>query len=317
MNTPRVAVIVAARDAQATMKQCLNALLVLDYPDYEIIVVDDGSKDNTPGILKEYSNRVRAITLTGRGPSAARNAAVRQTDAEYIAFTDSDCIVDRKWLHELLEGLSEYPRAVACGGRQELPKDASGFEEKVFLFMKKAGIISDYVRRSNERDIIEVRHNPSCNVLYKKDIFLKERGFLEGLWPGEDVEFDYRLEQGGNKLAYNPKAVVYHYRPKSFKSFLAMMYRYGFAQGRLVRKYGMFRKIHFLPIVGIVFLSLCLVSILWNPFFAFGITLSCGLFALWYCADFIVAELLLCGGIFWTAGFARGFLNVDQCSQNN
>ena len=75
MNTPRIAVIVASRDAQATMKKCLDSLLALDYPDYEVIMVDDGSKDGTGRILGEYAERIKVITLKGEGPSAARNAA--------------------------------------------------------------------------------------------------------------------------------------------------------------------------------------------------------------------------------------------------
>ncbi len=172
---------------------------------------------------------------------------VKSTDVEFLAFTDSDCIVDKNWLTELLKGFREYPEAVSCGGAQKLPEDATNFEKKVFLFMKKAGFFSEYARQAKDANITEVNHNASCCVMYKREVFLKEGGFLEGLWPGEDVELDYRLREKGYKLLFNPRAVIYHYRSKSLKSFLKMMDRYGRAQGYLVRKYGIFRKIQLVP----------------------------------------------------------------------
>lgn len=61
--------------------------------------------------------------------------------------------------------------------------------------------------------------------MYKRDTFLECGGFLDELWPGEDVELDYRLKKKGYHLICNPGAVVYHYRPKKLAVFLAMMYR--------------------------------------------------------------------------------------------
>ncbi len=249
MNLSKIAVIVAARDAQATIRKCLDSLLALDYPVYEVIVVDDGSKDNTPGILEEYKDKIKVITLRGNGPSAARNAASRQTQAEYLAFTDSDCIADRQWLKELLKGFSGQ-EAAACGGRQDVPADESEFGKDVFSFMRGSRFFTDYSRRS-QGGVIEVRHNPSYNVMYRKDIFLREGGFLEGLWPGEDVELDYRLKIKGYKMIWNPDAIVYHYKPRDMVSFKKMMSRYGWAQGFLVRRYGFFRRIHLVPFISL------------------------------------------------------------------
>lgn len=260
MNTPTIAVIVAARDAQATMRKCLDSLLTLDYPGYEVIVVDDGSKDDTPRILEEYREKIKVITLKGNGPSAARNIASRQTQAEYVAFTDSDCVADRLWLKELIKGFQDSAVA-GVGGSQRIPEDETRFGRDVFGFMKKSRFFIDYMGK-NRDSLMSVRHNPSYNVMYRRDVFVKAGGFLEGLWPGEDVELDYRLTKQGHILKWNPKAFVFHYKPQTLSAFMKMMYRYGDAQGRLVRRYGIFRKVQMLPLVGF-FLAVLFAAGLW------------------------------------------------------
>lgn len=160
MTLPKIAVIIPAKDASFTIKKCLDSILDLDYSDYEVILINDGSKDATPKILELYKDKIKTVNTRGIGPSAARNLAAKETDAEYLAFTDSDCMVDKFWLKELTEGFKKYP-----------------------------------------------------------------------------------------------EAVVYHYRPPDLKHFCRMMYRYGLAQGFLVRKYGIFRRVHFEPILLIALLG--------------------------------------------------------------
>ena len=315
MNTPKVAVIVAAKNAERTIKKCVESLLALDYPNYEVIVVDDGSHDQTPHIVESYKDKIKIITLSGVGPSSARNSAVNQAQAEYVAFTDSDCIVEAHWLKALIEGFEESSaHTAACGGIQKLPDDATDFEKKVYLFMKKTGFVTEYMRTAQAKNIIDVEHNPSCNVMYKKEILQREGGFLEGVWPGEDVELDYMLRKKGYRLLFSPQAIVYHYRPQKLSSFLTMMFRYGRVQGFLVRKYGIFRKMHFLPVLTIVFSLLFLSACVWNQSLAFALAISSCFLVLGYSLDFVVAALFLLGGIYWNTGFVKGFLNADTCS---
>lgn len=302
MNTLKIAVIVAARDAQATIRKCLDSLLALDYPDYEVIVADDGSEDATPRILEEYRGRINIITLKGNGPSAARNISCGQTQAEYVAFTDSDCIADRLWLKELFEGFKDSSVA-GVGGSQRIPEDETRFGRDVFAFMKKSRFFIDYMGKDKD-GLVNVRHNPSYNVMYRRDIFVKAGGFLEGLWPGEDVELDYRLTRQGHILKWNPKAFVFHYKPQTLSAFLKMMYRYGDAQGRLVRRYGIFRKVQMLPFAGF-FLAVLFAAGLWLnwPLALAAAFLSlAGLFVYFSGKPW----LGLSGIIAWHLGYAKG-----------
>ena len=307
---PKISVIIPVKGDWPHLEACVRSILNLNYLNFDIIVVDDGLSGEAISSLEKYKNKMGILASGGKGPSYARNLAVKNTDAEFIAFTDSDCIVDKDWLISLLDGFKKNPNSVSCGGKQELPKDAGDFEKKVFLFMKKSGFLIDYMRMTKNSETIEVNHNASCNVMYKKTAFLKEDGFLESLWPGEDVELDYRLSKKEYKMVFNPKAIVYHYRPKDLKSFSKMMYRYGWAQGFLVKKYGIFRKIQFLPIFStILSLSLLILIFLQNMLFALYILLSVILITLCYFRlNLNILSLSFLAFIFWNSGF-MGYLS--------
>lgn len=253
-TNPECTVIVAARDARVTIQRCLHSLLNLRFRRFELIVVDDASTDDTPQLVEEFIQQhvdklnVKLLRSTHRtGPSAARNRAARIARGQYLAFTDADCELPAHWLDELLRGIELFPEAVSCGGGQDLPASATPFERRVHTFLKRVGFATDYMRPRRSSRIRPVTHNASCNVLYKRDTFLSVGGFAPGLWPGEDVDLDYRLRKAGHTLVCNPRAAVYHHRPRNLATFGRMMYRYGWAQGILVRKHGLFRRIHAVP----------------------------------------------------------------------
>jgi len=303
MNTPYVSIIIPARNAEKTIKKCLDSVLNLDYKNYEVIVIDDGSEDRTPEILENYKDKIKIIkNIKALGPSQSRNMAVKEAKGEYLAFTDADCFVDKSWLTELISGFKES-KIVSVGGIQEIPKDETEFGRKVSEFFKKIGFISDYMHIAKRKESVEVNHNPSCNVMYRKDIFLEENGFLENLWPGEDVELDYRLRKKGYKIIFNPKAIVYHYRPSNLKSFLKMMYRYGWAQGFLVKKYGIFRKIQILPFLTLgIFLCFCIALFYMNIYLLLFFIFIFLFLILYFKFDLYILPVFLS----WHYGFLNG-----------
>lgn len=307
----KVCIIIPVKNISPGFDACIKSVLNLNYNNFEIIIVDDSEKGDLQFPADNYNAKIQIFRSHGKGPSCARNLAVRKTNADFLAFTDSDCIVDKDWLIELLKGFELFPEAAACGGIQKLPGDATSFEKKVFLFMQKTGFITDYMRQPGKKNIIAVSHNASCCVIYKKDIFLEIGGFLEGLWPGEDVELDFRLIRKGYKLIFNPGAMVYHHRPKNLEKFSAMMYRYGEAMGILTRRYGIFRKIQLLPVLSVSVIVLFSLAFLSGFLPLFLMAVSTVLCLLFIYVRFNLNTFFLCclSFVYWNMGFLKRFIS--------
>ncbi|MGH7091716.1 MAG: glycosyltransferase, partial [Stellaceae bacterium] len=121
--TPRVSVVICAYNAERTMEACLASLEHLNYPDYEVIVVNDGSRDRTLEIAERFPY-CRIISQENKGLSAARNVGAEAASGEIVAYTDSDCVADPDWLAYLVAKM-ETSRLVACGGPNFPPPEPS------------------------------------------------------------------------------------------------------------------------------------------------------------------------------------------------
>lgn len=240
---PPVSVIVAARDAAATLPACLASIRALDYPSVEILVVDDGSTDATAAVAEAHGARV--LRAGGRGASAARNVGARAARGDVLAFTDADCEVPPDWLRALVPPL-RLDGVVSAGGPQiHVFPDAGLGSRAVRAFFACASAAADYTRTGGRAR--EVGHNASCNSVYLRAPLLAAGGFREGLWPAEDVDLDRRLTRAGHRCWFVPQAAVRHHRPGGIGWFRRMMRRYGRGQGVLVRLHGPFRRIDAVP----------------------------------------------------------------------
>ena len=107
-DKPDISVIIPAYNEEDTIGECLMSLEDLDYPSekLEIILINDGSGDNTKNVMSNYDQKLNPVLLEtdGVGPSKARNIGLDYAKGEYVAFIDADCAVDREWLNELLKG---------------------------------------------------------------------------------------------------------------------------------------------------------------------------------------------------------------------
>src|SRR3954447_10289322 len=100
-SPPKISVIVPVRDRRVLLRQLLDSLATQTYTDFEVLVVDDGSGDGTPEEARadeEAGRPVRVISNEGVGAYAGRRTGVAASNAPYLAFTDSDCVADPKWL---------------------------------------------------------------------------------------------------------------------------------------------------------------------------------------------------------------------------
>lgn len=100
----KASIIIATHNRSDILKKTLNAMLLLDYPSLEIIVVNDASTDNTRQILSKFSGNVNFVNLEkNTGPAAARNIGIKKATGKYIVIMDDDCIPKKDWLKNLLK----------------------------------------------------------------------------------------------------------------------------------------------------------------------------------------------------------------------
>lgn len=226
--TPKVSVVVACYNGAPTLKACLDSLVILKYPDYEVILVDDGSTDGTPQITSLYP-RVRYVRQPHRGLSIARNTGISSATGEVIAFTDADCRADEGWLYYLMGELVEN-QVAGVGGPNYLPSEDSAVAAAVLASPGGPAhvMLTDRI----------AEHIPGCNMAFYKWA-LDEAGGFDGVFheAGDDVDICWRLQQRGYQLGFSPAAFVWHHRRSTISAYLKQQKGYGEAEALLVRKH--------------------------------------------------------------------------------
>lgn len=224
---PKATLVVAAYNAAATLGECLSSIRELNYPDYETIVVDDGSTDATSEIANQSG--VRTIRVEHKGLAAARNAGVDAASGEVVAFIDADARADRDWLYHLVETISHRDAAAAAG-----PNFAPDPQSARAAAMAVAPGLPREVRAGDDR----LAQLCGCNMAITKAALLKV-GVFDPMFTsaGDDVDLSWRLAASGETLAYAPGAVVIHERRATLAAYLRQQRGYGIGEGLLFRKY--------------------------------------------------------------------------------
>ncbi|MGZ4988214.1 MAG: glycosyltransferase, partial [Limisphaerales bacterium] len=198
-RTPKVSIVVACFNGGRTLQACLDSLLLLNYPDYEVILIDDGSTDITPQVASLYK-KVRYCRLSHHGLSVARNAGIELAEGEVVAFTDADCRADEDWLYYLVSDLLKGS-FVAVGGHNFLPPDDSPLAADVMVAPGGPAhvMLTDRV----------AEHIPGCNMAFYKWSLEEIAGF-DPIFEkaGDDVDVCWRLQQRGYKIGFSPGGFV-------------------------------------------------------------------------------------------------------------
>ncbi|HEX2749825.1 MAG TPA: glycosyltransferase [Verrucomicrobiales bacterium] len=221
---PGVSVIVCTRNGSRTLPGCLASLEAIDYPDYEAIVVDDGSTEDIAAIVAAQPG-VRYIRQEAAGLSVARNTGAAAATGEILAYTDDDCEVDPAWLIQLARCF-DRPEIAAAGGPNIPPAPVSRSQACVIAAPGGPAhvLLSDTV----------AEHIPGCNMAIRRSVFDELGGFRPKYHAaGDDVDFCWRLLERGHVIAFNAAAMVWHYRRFSVKAFLKQQAGYGKAEALL------------------------------------------------------------------------------------
>jgi O-antigen biosynthesis protein len=223
---PKTSAVVCVRDGEETLRWCLEGLRELDYPDYEVIVVDDGSADSTAEIARECG--FPAISTPSRGLSNARNTGLQAASGEIVAYLDCDARPDRDWLRYLAAAFRASDHA-GIGGPNVPPPD---------------GWVADCVANAPGGPVhvllsdLKAEHIPGCNMAFRRQRLIEVGGFDPRFRAaGDDVDVCWRLQERGETLGFSAGAVVWHRARDSVRGYWRQQIGYGRAEALLERKW--------------------------------------------------------------------------------
>ncbi len=225
-ETPRISVIVCTYRGSGTLVPCLDSLAALDYPDYEILVVNDGNDKRVSEIATSYEG-VRHLGTEHCGLGAARNLGAAAASGAIFAYTDDDCTVEPDWLRWIAVQFQEDP-SLGCAGGPNLPPPPDN--------AKKARVAAapggpTHVLLSDTR----AEHLPGCNLAVRRPVFEEVGGFREVFrTAGDDVDFCWRILAAGHGLGFHAAAFVWHHRRFHYRAYFRQQIGYGRAEALLM-----------------------------------------------------------------------------------
>ncbi len=227
-NWPRISVIVCTYNgSRKWLAECFHHLKRISYPNYEVIVVDDGSTDRFTDCARDHGFRL--IRTPNSGLGSARNTGLFAATGEIVAYIDDDAYPDPDWLKYLAATFLDSG-FVGVGGPNLPPCDD--------------GWVADCVSNAPGGPIHvlltdrEAEHIPGCNMAYRKSALLEIGGFDERFRvAGDDVDVCWSLQKHDWKLGFSPAAVVWHHRRNSVRTYLKQQRGYGRAEALLEKKW--------------------------------------------------------------------------------
>lgn len=240
IKCPRFSVVVTTYNRSALLERCLASLLAQEYPreDYEIIVVDDGSEDTTPGLLTSLARegQIRYVHQDNRGWVVARNVGLSRCQGEIVVFTDDDCRVAFDWLERYEAAYREHPEfaGVAGGiGCAEGPNLAGRIRHQVHL--ETFDLLNEPLGTTQDRSG-EVVFCFGANRSFRRAV-LRGVAFDEGLLYFDDLDMNLQLREQGLRIFYDPAIRVTHHYAPTDRERIRADYRYGLSVVSFERKH--------------------------------------------------------------------------------
>ncbi|TDH20816.1 glycosyltransferase [Segetibacter sp. 3557_3] len=231
-----ISIVVCTRDRTALLASCLNVLTVLNYPVFEIIVVDNApSSDDTFELVKKFP--VRYVRENTPGLDWARNRGIQEANYPIVAFTDDDAHPNQHWLWIINESFTN-PRVMALTGYvgpAELEHPAQEIFEIGYGGMGH-GFRQRYIRKATSTDqqlLWASSFGVGANMAFRKTVFQQVGDFDTGLDVGTpssgggDIEMFHRIVLNDHLLLYEPSMIVWHYHRSTDQALRKQVYNNG------------------------------------------------------------------------------------------
>lgn len=226
-SCPRISVVLCSYNGSRTIGQTLEHLGRLRYPNYEVVVVNDGSTDGTEAIIKRFP--VKLISTENHGLSSARNTGWQASDGEIVAYIDDDAYPDPDWL-DYLAASFETGQFSAVGGPNLSPLEDGWMAQCV----ARAPGGPTHVLLTDRT----AEHIPGCNMAFRRETLEQIGGFDHRFRvAGDDVDICWRILDRGEQIGFSPAALVWHHRRPSISAFWRQQRNYGRSETLLHRKW--------------------------------------------------------------------------------
>lgn len=229
---PAMSVVICAYNAIATVEECLRHTVALDYPDLEILLVDDGSTDDTADIAERVcasDPRARVIRAPHQGLSGARNTGWQEARGDLIVYLDSDAYPTPEWPYYLALGL-DTPQVGGVGG-PNLPPPG---KDRAAHMVARAPGGPVHVLLSDDR----AEHIPGANMAFWRQVLAEVGGFdVVYTAAGDDVDLCWKVLDRDWEIAFHPAALVWHHRRDSVRAYLKQQRGYGRSEALVARRH--------------------------------------------------------------------------------
>ena len=254
------------------ISELLESLSNQTFKDFEVIIVEDGSKIDCKKEVEQYKDKldIKYFYKKNERPAIARNYGVAHAKGEYVIFVDSDVIVPQKYL-EIVDNYLRKNQVDAYGGLDAAAQNFNALQ-KAISYAMTSFITSGKIRSGQKID----RYYPrSFNMGIKRQVFINIKGFpITKMWPGEDIVFAIEIIRNGYKTALISEAYVYHKRRNTIKSFFVQVFRFGKTRYIISRVYPETFKIFYLfPSIFVLGTIVLLFLSLWKWWFILPILL--------------------------------------------
>jgi lipopolysaccharide/colanic/teichoic acid biosynthesis glycosyltransferase/glycosyltransferase involved in cell wall biosynthesis len=224
-----ISVVIPAQNAARTIADCLTALQqqTVTADSYEVIVVDDGSTDETAVIATRYGAAVIRHPHR-RGAAAARNSGIQAAQGEIICFTDADCRPDPDWIAQISQPLCQQPDIIGSKG---------------IYGSRQRQLVARFVQLEYE-DKYDLLHGQKTidfidtySAAYRREVLLANNGFDENVFYVEDQELSFRLAARGYKMVFQPEARVYHKHSDTLAKYGRKKFQIGYWKAQIIRRF--------------------------------------------------------------------------------
>lgn len=285
MNTqrPMFSIIIPVYNRPQEVQELLESLVCQSVKDFEVVIVEDGSTIKCDAVVAQFQQRAESVQLaesvqcaeSGKlpirycykengGPAAARNYGAQMAQGEWLVFFDSDCIIPENYIAEAIAEL-QGQECELFGGADRSHPSFTPLQKAIDYSM--TSILTTGGIRGNKKSADKF-YPRTFNMGIQKRVFEQIGGFSNMRF-GEDVDFSYKVKEGGYNSRFFPQAWVYHKRRNTFRTFFKQVFNSGIARIHLTKRHpGSLKLVHLLPscfVIGCV--MLVLLSALFTPYF--------------------------------------------------